>query len=88
MKTFLPAILLTVLLPFPADAGWLFGQNNRTVVNYYGDAPPATVYYSDPVMIYEVPATIGTVVRGRYKTKTHIHHGRTHHRTHTREVIQ
>ena len=97
MKTILAALVF-VMLPTAANAGWLFGPNSRTTVNYYGVPPTSTVYYSEPATTYysapvvtysEVPVVSGNVVRGRYRTRTHVHRsGRVHHRTHTREVVE
>jgi hypothetical protein len=57
MKTFF-AILLTVFLPLPCEAGLFFGPNNRTVVHNYGGAAPAHVnYYGGPAVGYSYPAT-------------------------------
>lgn len=85
MKTFF-AILLTVLLPFPCDAGLLFGPRNQTIVNNYGTAPTVS-YVSAPVVTYTVPSAVysGPVVRSRSHVRTRVRHGRTHVHTHIHE---
>lgn len=95
MKTLIATVLVTMLMPFNCEAGWLFGTNNRTIIHNCGAAPADAYYsapdavYSVPVMIYGDPAISGTAVKGRYKTKTHVHRsGRVRHHTHTKEIVQ